>query len=244
MPTPSARPRRGAYTPSGMDPLSGTPWSAPETVAGFATSSPNDVLLRFAAGEMRRRGAGLALDLGCGAGRNAVPLARMGWEVVGIDLSRPMLEATVDRAREERIIDRLHGILAPMDAIPLRERTFDLVVAHGIWNLARSAAEFRLALSEAARVAKPGAGLFVFTFSRSTLPPSAAPVAGESFVYTEFSGRPQCFLTGEDLVAELDFAGFAPDPAVPLTEYNRPRPGTLRAGTAPVLYEAGYRRKG
>jgi ubiquinone/menaquinone biosynthesis C-methylase UbiE len=64
-----------------------------------------------------------------------------------------------------------------MERIPVRDRSFDLVIAHGIWNLARSAAQFRRALDEAARVAKPGAGLFVFRFSRNTLPTQTAPVA-------------------------------------------------------------------
>jgi SAM-dependent methyltransferase len=225
-----------------MDPLTGSPWNTPETVAGFATSAPNEILMRFAQDELRRCGGGRALDVGCGAGRNAVPLARMGWDVVGIDLSLPMLGAAAHRAGEERSGGRLHWLLAPMDAIPVRDRCFDLVVAHGIWNLARSAAEFRRAIGEAARVAKPGAGLFVFTFSRNTLPPQTDPVPGESFVFTQFSGRPQCFLSAGQLASELCAVGFAPDAAVPLTEYNRPRPGTLEAATPPVIYEASFRR--
>ena len=44
-----------------------------------------------------------------------------------------------------------------MDAIPARDRAFELIVAHGIWNLARSSAEFRRAVAEAARVAVAGA---------------------------------------------------------------------------------------
>ena len=40
---------------------------------------------------------GAVLDLGCGTGRQAIELARRGYEVVGFDLSLPMLS----RAREE-----------------------------------------------------------------------------------------------------------------------------------------------
>ena len=218
-------------------------WSAPETVAGFARSAANAVLIRFAQDELRRQGGGRALDLGCGAGRNAVPLALQGWDVVGVDLSQPMLIAAAKRAEEGGIGARPHCFLAPMDALPLRDRCFDLVIAHGIWNLARSATEFRTALGEAARVAKPGAGLFVFTFSRNTFPPETEPVPGESFVFSQFSGQPQCFLTEEQLVAELGAVGFVTEPSVPLTEYNRPGPGTLRSGTPPVIYEAGFRRE-
>jgi SAM-dependent methyltransferase len=226
-----------------MDPLAGSQWSTPRTVAAFAQSSPNAVLMAFADEELRRIGSGRALDLGCGAGRNSVPLVRLGWSVVGTDLSWPMLVAAAARTREDHLNNHLHLILAPMESIPARDGRFDLVIAHGIWNLARSAAEFRRAIGEAARVAKPGAGLFVFTFSRNTLPPDMQPVAGEPFVFTQFSGEPQCFLTEAQLVAELSDAGFTPEPRVPLREYNRPQPGALSTGTLPVIYEAAFRRR-
>jgi SAM-dependent methyltransferase len=227
-----------------IDPLAGTSWSAPGTVAGLARAAPNEVLLAFARGELPRGGTARVLDLGCGAGRNAIPLAGMGWDVTGTDLSWPMLRAAARRAEEERLRERVGLTLAPMDRIPARSRRFDLVVAHGVWNLARSSGEFRMALREAARVAKPGAGLFVFTFSRNTLPAQTRPVRGEPFVFTEFSGQPQCFLTEEQLYAELGDAGFVPDPAVPFTEYNRPPLASLHSGGAPVIYEAVFRRVG
>jgi ubiquinone/menaquinone biosynthesis C-methylase UbiE len=222
------------------DPLAGSTWSGASTVAGFARATPNDVLMRYAH-ERRREGGARLLDLGCGAGRNAVPLARQGWDVLGTDLSWPMLCAAADRSRTEGLQRRLQVALAPMDVVPARDRSFDVVVAHGIWNLAGSAGEFRRAVAEAARVARPGAGLFVFTFSRNTLPLSTRPIAGETFVFTEFSGQPQCFLTAEELGAEMQAAGFVSDPAVPLTEYNRAAPGALHAG-GPVIYEAAFRR--
>jgi SAM-dependent methyltransferase len=226
-----------------VDPLHGSSWSSPGMVAGFAQSAPNATLLRFAAAE-RARGAARALDLGCGAGRNAVPLAGLGWRVVGIDLSAPMLDAAAARSRLECPAGSLNLVMAPMEHLPIATASVDLVIAHGIWNLARSAAQFRQAIREAARVARPGAGLFVFTFSRTTLPGALAPVSGEPFVFTEFSGEPQCFLTREQLIEELATAGFVPDSAVPLTEHNRPRPGALRTGGPPVIYEGAFRRGG
>ncbi len=226
------------------DPLAGSSWSAPGTVAGFARSSPNGVLMGFAEMELKRLGTGRALDLGCGAGRNAVPLGRQGWNVVGTDLSWPMLCAASERARTDIVGDRVSLLLAPMDRIPAVDASFDFVIAHGILNLARSTAEFRRALAECARVARPGAGLFVFTFSRNTLRAEARPVADEEFVFTDFSGQPQCFLTETQLLSEMGDAGFAPDPGVPLTEYNKPQLGALCAGTMPVIYEAAFRYRG
>ena len=122
----------------------------------------------------------------------------------------------------------------------MQDRSADLVIAHGIWNLARSSAEFRAGVAEAARIARPGAALFVFTFSRNTFPPDVEPVAGEPFVFTQFSGAPQCFLTEAQLVSELGAAGFARDPSVSFRELNRPPPGAVSSG-APVIYEAAFR---
>ena len=82
-----------------MDPLAGSSWSAPGTVAGFARSAPNAILMTFAEEELRRPGSARAVDVGCGAGRNPVPLARLGWHVVGTDLSWPMLCADARRSR-------------------------------------------------------------------------------------------------------------------------------------------------
>lgn len=226
-----------------MDPLAGSAWSTPSTVAGFAASAPNATLIAFAEARLNDS-AVRAVDIGCGAGRNAIPLAEAGWNVIGLDLSWPMLEAASRRGHESAASDRVRFALAPMDALPIPAASADFIVAHGIWNLARSGAEFRRAVSEAARVAKPGAALFVFTFSRRTVPANARPIDGESFVFTEFSGEPQVFLTASQLIDELGGAGFVPDPAVPLTEHNVPRPGALGGRTGPVIYEAAFRFEG
>lgn len=199
--------------------------------------------MAFARTELDRIGGhGVAVDIGCGAARNAVPLAEMGWSVIGTDLSQPMLEAAIGRASDSGVSAQVECLSAPMEALPVADASADLVIAHGIWNLATSSAQFRQAVRESARVAKPGAALFVFTFSRHTLPDTATPVDGESFVFTQFSGRPQCFLTEDQLLTEMAIGGFDPDPGVPLREYNRPTPATAQRG-GPVIYEAAFRRR-
>jgi hypothetical protein len=140
-----------------------------------------------------------------------------------------------------RVQNRVRLALAAMDALPIRDRSCDLIIAHGIWNLAPSAATFRHPVREAARLAKGDAALFVFTFSRNTLAPQATPLTGEPFTFTDFSGAPQCFLTEDQLVSELASAGFALDPSVGIRELNRPPAGTLRTTGSPVIYEATFR---
>jgi SAM-dependent methyltransferase len=222
-----------------VDPLAGSPWSAPGTVSGFVASAANATLLAFAAANQHP--GTRALDIGCGAGRNLIPLAHHGWSILGVDLSLPMIEAARQRVAEERLGSRVCLTLSRMDALPVPDASADLIIAHGIWNLSRSGVEFRRGVAEAARAARPGAALFVFTFSRHTLPPEARPEPGEEFVFRQFSGQPQCFLTATQLLDELAAASFRPDDAVPLTEHNLPKSGSLRAGNVPVIFEAAFR---
>jgi ubiquinone/menaquinone biosynthesis C-methylase UbiE len=216
-------------------------WEDAGVVRGFSTAAPNEVLLEFVRTELARRPGLRVLDLGCGAARNAAPMAAEGATVIGIDVASQMLEAARRRLADAGLDRRVAVLRAPVDHLPLRDASVDLVVAHGVWNLARSAAEFRRAIAEAARVARPGAGLFVFTFSRATLPPGDEPVPGEAFVFTQFAGEPQCFLTEAELVDELLRAGFEKDPPGPLTEYNRPVAGRSLTRGGPVIYEGTFR---
>jgi SAM-dependent methyltransferase len=218
-------------------------WEDARTVAGFSSGAPNAVLVAFASRFLDPTRQPLCLDIGCGAARNAVALAELGYRVVGTDLSSPMLEAARRRVRATPVPLAVDLTLTPMAPLPFGDAVFDVVVAHGIWNLAHSGTEFRAAIAEAARVARAGAGLFLFTFSRHTLPGDTRPDSGESFVFSSWNGEPQCFLTEEEVVYELARAGFVRDAPGPLTEYNAPRPGEIRAGGPPVIYEGTFIRR-
>jgi len=181
------------------------------------------------------------VDIGCGALRNAVPLAELGYRLVAIDLSDAMIRAASARLTAAGR-SGVHVVQSPMAPLPVASHAADLVVAHGIWNLAASGREFRAAVAEAGRIARPGAGLFLFTFSRHTLPDDAQPDSGETFVFSSWNGEPHCFLTEDQIIAELGRAGFARDSAGPLAEYNRPPAGEMRVSGAPVIYEGTFTR--
>ena len=54
----------------------------------------------FLARELALESNASVLDLGCGAGRHAIELARRGYRVVGVDISGPMLAEAQERARK------------------------------------------------------------------------------------------------------------------------------------------------
>ena len=82
---------------------------------------------------------------------------------------------------------------------------------------------------------------------RRTRGPESTPterrqsISGEPFVFTQFAGEPQCFLTEAQLLSELAVAGFAP--ITRLVEHNLPAPGRLQRG-GPVIYEGTFRLGG
>ena len=121
-------------------------------------------------------------DIGCGAGRNAVLLACSGARVIGTDLSWLMLLAAAGRETH----GRLHLAHAPMDAPPVRDRASDLIVAHGIWNLAGSGIEFRRAVRRRRVLAAPERDCSCSP-SRATRSGRMGLAPGERFVFTRSS---------------------------------------------------------
>lgn len=95
------------------------------------------------------------LEIGCGAGSLAVRLAGMAGRVLGVDISRPMLDAAEARARAAGI-GNVSFQLADAQADPLPEQTFDLVFSRfGVMFFEDPAAAF----ANIRRAAKPSGRL-------------------------------------------------------------------------------------
>jgi SAM-dependent methyltransferase len=95
------------------------------------------------------------LDLGCGYGRIAVPLAKVGYPVVGLDLSSILLQAARTHARHEGA--DLGLVCATMRAIPLPAGSIDVVFC--LWtafNELLDRNEQLAAVREVWRVLAPG----------------------------------------------------------------------------------------
>jgi ubiquinone/menaquinone biosynthesis C-methylase UbiE len=72
---------------------------------------------------------GRVLELGCGTGRVAIPIAREGRSLTGIDRSGAMLERARRRVRRARLQRRLHLVRGDIRHLPFPDRSFSLVMA-------------------------------------------------------------------------------------------------------------------
>ena len=102
---------------------------------------------------------GRVLELGCGTGRVAVPVARAGVEIVGIDRSAPMLARARRRLRRTRLSHPALLVRGDIRRLPFRpRRPFALVMApYGILQSLTSEKDLRATLASVATVLRRGA---------------------------------------------------------------------------------------
>jgi SAM-dependent methyltransferase len=95
------------------------------------------------------------LDMGCGAGRIAVPAAAAGLRVTGVDSDAAMLaEASRSAAAGRLEFTAIHGDIT---ALPLPDDRFEAVLSINVLHLVPA---WQQALAEATRVMRPG-GLLI-----------------------------------------------------------------------------------
>jgi ubiquinone/menaquinone biosynthesis C-methylase UbiE len=93
------------------------------------------------------------LDLGCGDGTTALPAARLGADVLGVDIARNLVDSGNRRAREEGLTNCRFQEGDACDLHELRDHTFDLVVS--IFGAMFAPKPFDVA-KEMVRVTRPG----------------------------------------------------------------------------------------
>jgi len=116
------------------------------------TNYPN----RFLAEIVQGRTPGKALDVGMGQGRNSLFLARLGWNVTGVDISTKGIEAARQEAQKANV--QVNCVVADF-------ANFELGKAH--WDLILGIYMGGLVLTNARRIAdalRPGGLLVVENF--------------------------------------------------------------------------------
>ncbi|MCX5888305.1 MAG: class I SAM-dependent methyltransferase [Deltaproteobacteria bacterium] len=108
--------------------------------------------------ELWRNGVRRVLDAGCGVGRQLLPLARHGFQVVGVDREAAALRLLKENLAAATLPAAL--LLADLQRLPLAPGRFELVVSINVINHG-NAATFRDYCRELDRVLKPGGRLFI-----------------------------------------------------------------------------------
>jgi SAM-dependent methyltransferase len=95
------------------------------------------------------------LDLCCGQGRHAVPLAQLGYRVTGLDRSRRLLDRAAGLAAGRG--QRLGLVQADMRRLPFADASFDAVInLFNAFGYLEDDQQDELVLHEVARVLAPG----------------------------------------------------------------------------------------
>jgi demethylmenaquinone methyltransferase/2-methoxy-6-polyprenyl-1,4-benzoquinol methylase len=115
----------------------------------------------------RLESGGLALDLATGTGDIAFRLASSGWDVVGLDVTRRMIELARSKAAGKPDRSVPDFLVADMLALPFPARIFDVVTAgYGLRNVP----DLRAAIDEMHRVLKDGGQVLSLDFNRPSNP--------------------------------------------------------------------------
>ncbi|MFC7233789.1 class I SAM-dependent methyltransferase [Halosegnis marinus] len=109
------------------------------------------------------RAGDVGLDLGCGNGRHAEPLAARCARVVGLDVSRALLDLAVERARERGV--EAAWVQGDAGRLPVRRDAVDLAVYVAALHHLPSRAARRGSLDELARVLAPTGAALVSVWS-------------------------------------------------------------------------------
>jgi len=107
---------------------------------------------------------GRILDLACGTGRIAIPLAKRGYEVAGIDISRRALDIARSQGPS---LDLRHG---DMRNLPWDDGSFDAVV--NVWTAFgyfETQDDDERVVAEVARVLRPGGVFVIDSINQSAL---------------------------------------------------------------------------
>jgi ubiquinone/menaquinone biosynthesis C-methylase UbiE len=126
------------------------------------TSPPLPGVVDFAE-DLKRDGAKKVLDLGCGAGRHSIYLAKAGIHVVALDISETALK-TLEGRLKTASIDNVTLVNDEMWDLPFIDDYFDGVICTNVLHHGKLL-EIKQAAREVHRVMKTGASAFVVALS-------------------------------------------------------------------------------
>ena len=140
------------------------------------------------------------IDIGCGAGLFAEPLARLGADVIGVDPSLASID--VARRHAEETGARVAYRAATVEELGAERRRFDVVSA---MEVVEHVADPRRFVAAAASLVKPGGLLLASTLNR-TLKSFALAIIGAEYVLRWLEPGTHWW---EQFVTPIELTGFA-----------------------------------
>jgi ubiquinone/menaquinone biosynthesis C-methylase UbiE len=108
---------------------------------------------------LRKIKAKKILDLGCGTGRHVIAMAKKGFEVYGVDISKKALNLAKERLKEEGLKAKLR-VGDFYKKLPYKDKFFDGVISIKALHHAR-VFKIKKLIKEIERVMKPGGILMI-----------------------------------------------------------------------------------
>jgi ubiquinone/menaquinone biosynthesis C-methylase UbiE len=151
------------------------------------TSPPLPGVVDFAE-DLKRDGAKKVLDLGCGAGRHSIYLAKAGIHVVALDISETALK-TLEGRLKTASIDNVTLVNDEMWDLPFIDDYFDGVICTNVLHHGKLL-EIKQAAREVHRVMKTGASAFVVALSTADFRKgNGSRLEKNTFVFTKGEER-------------------------------------------------------
>lgn len=130
---------------------------AKHELGGEVENPPAQEVVKFV--EQYRDRLGLKiLDVGSGAGRNLVYLARQGFEATGIDISKKGVELTKQQVQQEKLKGSV--VVGDIQKLPFKDASFDSAISRRVLDYNNSAG-VETKMQEMARVIRSNGLLFL-----------------------------------------------------------------------------------
>lgn len=131
---------------------------AKHELGGEAENPPAQEVIKFVEQYKDRLGSKI-LDVGSGAGRNLLYLARQGFEATGIDISKKGVELTKQQLQQEKLKGSV--VVGDIQKLPFDDTSFDSAISRRVLDYNNTEGVVAK-MQEIARVIKPD-GIFFLT---------------------------------------------------------------------------------
>jgi SAM-dependent methyltransferase len=129
-------------------------WDSDYSTGNFRHWEPNlsspELAALIAAGFFRENTK--ILDVGCGGGLDAIFIAKYGFDVTGVDLSKEAVKIAKNRADDAEV--QVDWLIGSVFDLPIETETFDFIVDRGLFHVIEDVDRPRYS-SEVFRILKP-----------------------------------------------------------------------------------------